>query len=185
MANDRLIYALCCPFTKEIHYIGKTTKGMSRPLMHSTNSHSKKIKEWVSNIKELGYKPKIIILEEISKDDNIDDRERYWIKYRLSKGDKLFNDMLMTPLIISEKFNNILNDYKDETSKILHISKFSKERRKTIGISQIEFSEKSGVSLKVVRKLEQGKSNIMLDSLLSILKMYGCTLDVVKINDIK
>ena len=43
----RLIYCLKCPFTKEIHYVGKSSSGMIRPLSHLNKSHSDKINEWV------------------------------------------------------------------------------------------------------------------------------------------
>jgi hypothetical protein len=59
-----IIYGLYCPFTDNIHYIGKSTVGMLRPLSHMTKSHSTKINEWVSQLKVLGYKPIIKILEE-------------------------------------------------------------------------------------------------------------------------
>ena len=47
-------------------------------------------------------------------------------------------------------------------------------------IGQSEFSLKAGVALTVIRKIEQGKTNINLDSLLQVLRMFGCTLDVIK-----
>ena len=32
--NKRLVHALKCPFTNEVHYIEKTTNGMIRPSSH-------------------------------------------------------------------------------------------------------------------------------------------------------
>ena len=69
MKKERLIYALCCPFTDNIHYIGKTTVGMSRPLQHATKSHSVKVKEWVESIKEIGHGPVVRILETVASED--------------------------------------------------------------------------------------------------------------------
>ena len=77
MKKQRLIYSLRCPFTNEIHYIGKSTQGMIRPLTHLSNSHSEKIKEWVNNLKEIGHAPVVNVIEYVSIDDDIDNRERY------------------------------------------------------------------------------------------------------------
>ena len=178
MKNERLIYSLCCPFTDEIHYIGKTTVGMSRPLQHATNSHSAKVKEWVEGLREIGHKPKVNILENVSLNDDLDGRERYWIQYRLNKGDLLLNNCLVTPLLISNDLDTILSD--GEGMEMGRIGNFIKERRKSTGLTQEEFAYKTAVALTVLRKIEQGKSNINLEGLLQILKMFGCTLDVVK-----
>ena len=178
MKSERLIYSLCCPFTDDIHYIGKTTQGMSRPLQHASNSHSTKVKEWVEELREIGHKPKVTILENVSLNDNLDGRERYWIQYRLNKGDLLLNDCLVTPLLISNDLDTILSD--GEGMEMERIGNFIKEKEKINWINQEEFAYKTAVALTVLRKIEQGKSNINLEGLLQILKMFGCTLDVVK-----
>jgi DNA-binding XRE family transcriptional regulator len=178
MKNKRLIYSLCCPFTGDIHYIGKTTKGMSRPLQHATDSHSAKVKEWVEGLRDIGHKPEVKILETVSDVNNLDSRERYWIQYRLNKGDLLLNDCLVTPLLISNDLDKIIGD--GEGMEMERIGRFIKERRGSVGLTQEEFADKTAVALTVLRKIEQGKSNINLEGLLSILRMFGCTLDVVK-----
>jgi len=178
MKNKRLIYSLSCPFTDEIHYIGKTSVGMRRPLQHATKSHSKKVGEWVDGLKEIGHSPKVDILEQVSLNDDLDGRERYWIQYRLKKGDTLLNDCLVTPLLISNDLDIILGD--GEGMEMERISRFVKERRKMVGITQEDFADRAGVALTVLRKIEQGKSNIRVDGLLTILSMFGCTLDVKK-----
>jgi hypothetical protein len=38
--GKRLIYSLRCPFTDDVHYVGKTTAGMVRPLKHLTKRKS-------------------------------------------------------------------------------------------------------------------------------------------------
>jgi len=40
------------------------------------------------------------------------------------------------------------------------ISEFLKTTRKQLGLTQEEFSEKAGVALTVIRKMEQGKENL-------------------------
>ena len=178
MNKKRLIYCLKCPFTNEVHYVGKTTNGMLRPLSHLQKSHSDKIKEWVNNLRELGHKPNIEILENVSKVDNIDDREFYYIQKHINKGCSLLNINCITPISIS---TDLQFKIENECSNIEHVSFFIKKRRLQTGLTQTEFSEKIGIALTVVRKIEQGKSNINLDSLLNILKMFGATIDIKKL----
>ena len=40
------------------------------------------------------------------------------------------------------------------------LSDFVKERRKEVNLTQEEFAERAGVALTVLRKIEQGKSNM-------------------------
>lgn len=176
--KQRLIYALCCPFTNEVHYVGKSTMGMLRPLSHLTDSHSEKIREWVYNLKELCYKPSIKILEYVAYEEDIDGRERYWIYHYINNNSLLLNSNLISPLLITPDLNKILGNGENITS--LKIGTFVKEKRKMFKIGQPEFSLKAGVALTVIRKIEQGKTNINLDSLLQVLRMFGCTLDVIK-----
>lgn len=179
MKSQRLIYSLCCPFTNEIHYIGKSTKGMIRPLQHLTNSHSEKIKEWVDSLKELGHAPIIKILEYVPDIEDLDGRERYWIQYELNKNSLLLNSCLVSPLLVTHKLDELLGDGKDINS--FKIANFVKENRNRVKLTQEEFASKSGVALTVIRKIEQGKTNLNMESLLQVLKMFGCTIDVIKI----
>lgn len=61
------------------------------------------------------------------------------------------------------------------------IAKFVRERRRQARLTQTDFAAKTGVALTVIRKIEQGKSNLTLESILQVLKMFGCTLGVVKL----
>jgi y4mF family transcriptional regulator len=53
------------------------------------------------------------------------------------------------------------------------LATFVKQRRKELGMTQEEFAERSGVALTVVRKIEQGKTNMNLDSVNIVLGMFG------------
>lgn len=180
MKSQRLIYSLSCPFTNQIHYIGKSTQGMIRPLQHLTNSHSEKVQEWVNDLKGIGHAPVVNVLEYVPLEEDLDGRERWWIQRELDKNSLLLNSCLVTPLLISSNLDEILGD--GEGMEHLKIGNFVKQRRKQIGLDQKEFAEKAGVALTVVRKIEQGKTNLNLDGILQVLKMFGCTLDVVRIN---
>lgn len=179
MEQKRLIYALCCPFTDDIHYIGKTTEGMLRPLSHLKESHSDKINEWVSNLKIIGHSPNVRILEYVPKEIDLDSREIYWIQSNLKKGSLLLNSTLVSPLTITTNLDDLLGV--EDGFNMLKIGKFIKEKRKAVNMNQPRFASASGVALTVLRKIEQGKTNINLISVLQVLRMFGVTLDIVKL----
>ena len=45
--------------------------------------------------------------------------------------------------------------------------------RKQYNLTQVELSEKSGVGLRLVRELEQGKQTLRLDKVKQILNLFG------------
>jgi len=53
------------------------------------------------------------------------------------------------------------------------LSAFLKAKRKEADLTQVEFAEKAGVALTVVRKIEQGKQNMNLAVVNQALKMFG------------
>jgi len=56
------------------------------------------------------------------------------------------------------------------------IDTFLKEKRKEVNLTQEELAEKSGVALTVIRKIEQGKTNLNMDKVNQVLMMFGHTL---------
>lgn len=58
---------------------------------------------------------------------------------------------------------------------------FVKSKRKEAGLTQQEFAEKTGVALTVIRKIEQGKSDLQLEKVNQVLKMFGHTLAPVSL----
>lgn len=64
------------------------------------------------------------------------------------------------------------------------LSDFVKERRKEVNLTQEEFSERTGVALTVIRKIEQGKTNMNLDKVNLVLKMFGHELAPVNSKEI-
>ena len=58
------------------------------------------------------------------------------------------------------------------------LSEFVKSRRKEVNLTQEEFAERTGVALTVVRKIEQGKTNLNMDKVNLVLSMLGHTLAV-------
>jgi len=61
---------------------------------------------------------------------------------------------------------------------------FVKERRKEVNLTQGEFAERAGVALTVVRKIEQGKTNLNMDKVNLVLRMFGHELAPVNSKDL-
>ena len=53
------------------------------------------------------------------------------------------------------------------------LSKYVKQKRKQFGLTQVDLSQKSGVGLRFVRELEQGKPSLRLDKVNQVLALFG------------
>ena len=57
--------------------------------------------------------------------------------------------------------------------KMNQIAQFIKENRKAAGLTQEEFALRSGLGLRFVRELEQGKPTVRMDKVNQALAMFG------------
>ena len=64
------------------------------------------------------------------------------------------------------------------------LAAFVRERRKEVNLTQEEFAERTGVALTVVRKIEQGKTNLNMDKVNLVLQMFGHELAPVNSKDL-
>ena len=62
------------------------------------------------------------------------------------------------------------------------LSEYVKQMRKEHNLTQVELSEKSGVGLRFVRELEQGKQTLRLDKVNQVLSLFGMEVGVVPIS---
>lgn len=53
--------------------------------------------------------------------------------------------------------------------------------RRQYNLTQVELSEKSGVGLRFVRELEQGKQSLRLDKVNQILSLFGAEVGAIPI----
>ena len=65
------------------------------------------------------------------------------------------------------------------------LADFVKDRRKEVNLTQEEFADRAGVALTVVRKIEQGKTNLNLEKVDQVLKMFGHKLIPVSLKDLE
>ncbi len=60
------------------------------------------------------------------------------------------------------------------------IPEYIKHMRKEYNLTQVDLSEKSGVGLRFVRELEQGKETVRLDKVNQVLRLFGSEVGVVR-----
>ncbi len=63
-----------------------------------------------------------------------------------------------------------------------NLSKYVKDMRRNFNLTQVDLAEKSGVGLRFVRELEQGKETLRLDKVNDVLALFGSEVGPVKIN---
>ena len=63
------------------------------------------------------------------------------------------------------------------------IAKYVKKQRKQLGLTQEEFAMRSGLGLRFVRELEQGKETVRMDKVNQALAMFGMEAVPGKIGD--
>lgn len=61
------------------------------------------------------------------------------------------------------------------------IADFVKEMRKKFNLTQVDLADKSGVGLRFVRELEQGKQTLRMDKVNRVLSLFGRQVGAVEI----
>lgn len=94
LISSKLIYALVDPRTHYIRYIGKSATGLLRPMVHWRKHEDTHKGRWIQQLRQLGTKYKIVILElhpeDISNED-LNASEAKWIAWGWSAGFPLTN----------------------------------------------------------------------------------------------
>jgi len=61
------------------------------------------------------------------------------------------------------------------------IAVFVKDMRRKFGLTQVDLADKSGVGLRFVRELEQGKQTLRMDKINQVLSIFGRQVGAVAI----
>lgn len=56
------------------------------------------------------------------------------------------------------------------------LSKVIKEKRKAHNMTQLDLSQKSGLGLRLIREIEQGKTSMRMDKVNQLLALFGMEL---------
>ena len=65
----------------------------------------------------------------------------------------------------------------------MNIGEHIRDKRKTFGLTQVELGKRSGVGIRIVRELENGKNTVQLDKVNQVLRLFGEELQAHKINE--
>ena len=65
-----------------------------------------------------------------------------------------------------------------------NLAKFIKAKRKEFGLTQVDLSQKSGVGLRFVREMEQGKETLRLDKVNQVLAPFGAEMAPMKLSEV-
>lgn len=85
------IYALLCPISGDVRYVGKAGDLRQRYRDHLFQLSMKSPKVcWIASLKKKGLRPLMSIIEVVS-DTEWEVSERYWISYYREKGARLLN----------------------------------------------------------------------------------------------
>ncbi len=69
----------------------------------------------------------------------------------------------------------------DDMKELSKLSQYVKSMRKQYGLTQQDLSVKSGVGLRFIRDLEQGKKTLRMDKVNEVLLLFGAELSVADI----
>lgn len=65
--------------------------------------------------------------------------------------------------------------------KKTQLSETIKANRRELGLTQEELASRSGVGLRFIRELEQGKETLRLDKVNDVLRYFGLEVGVIKL----
>jgi DNA-binding XRE family transcriptional regulator len=151
-----IVYGLKDPRNDVYYYIGKSTVGVDRPLMHLTESHSEKVREWIALLQKNWLYPQIDIIEEVENLEDLANREKYWINYYYDLNPNLLNIDLIPHNILdirNEKDEEIFNMFQQ---KIFNIPEILRNERIYRKLTQNEMAKHMGVNRSTVSLIENG-----------------------------
>jgi y4mF family transcriptional regulator len=63
---------------------------------------------------------------------------------------------------------------------VKELSVFVRDKRKSLGMTQLELADKAGTGLRFIRDLEQGKKTLRMDKVNQVLGLFGYELAPVR-----
>lgn len=92
--DNFIIYGLIDPITNQVRYVGKSSIGLERPKQHSLSCNLKgknRKNNWIKSLKKINLIPIIKTIEICSSEEELDQKEIYWISFYRKIDKKLTN----------------------------------------------------------------------------------------------
>lgn len=180
--NDYLIYGLRCPKTDDYRYIGKSSSGIKRAKSHLIYSHSESVNKWVSDLREQGLCPFVDIIE-LCTEQNLVEKEKYWIKFFEDKGCKLLNVYIYKSDYVAHlkedidiaqyNLENALTRVNNTIEEISKTPGFIKNRRKVLNVTQQQLADIAGITVRTLNSIESDKGNPSYATIVKLLDILG------------
>ena len=108
-----------------------------------------------------------------NESDQIKSDTAYYPKDRNSITPIGYNSEEISLILYPLRYNINLEKGAQEVLVMNKIAQFIRESRKAAGLTQEEFAARSGLGLRFVRELEQGKPTVRMDKVNTALGMFG------------
>lgn len=172
MVNN-LIYALLDPRNDMVVYVGKTTVGMSRPMMHLHYSHNENVRKWVDDLSAINLTPKIYVIEEGIELMELSKREQFWINEYYKINPNIFNVALNGNNKKGKMdFNVNWSDVQNALYFLKNMPMFLKGVRLSFKLNQTELGEYLDIARSTIGILENG-GDAKLSNIVAIIELYN------------
>ena len=174
--RTNIIYGLRDPRNDVYHYVGKSTVGDVRALSHLKLSHSKKVNEWVDEVRHDGFEPLVDVIEEVLSLNDLPEREKYWIQHYTQINPNMLNSHMVKTANIYFTYDE-MERVKLLNSELPELYLLLKKGRKCRKLSRQEMSDITGISVGTIKRMENGETSVGLNSFLKYLKVFGWDVD--------
>ena len=173
--RKHFIYALTCPISNKVRYVGQTidlNKRMNSHINYSKN-HSTHKANWINSLLKENLEPNIMVLEECDSND-VNDREIYWIKRFRDSGHNLTNSTNGGEGTVGHIFSD---EHRRKLSESSKGRKHSKETKNKIGESVSGSNNAFSIRIKVTKK---DRTYVIYDSIKDVMSKYKISRHLVK-----
>ena len=168
------VYQHINPLTNQLFYIGKGTQDRA----NSSSGRPPAWKAYVKRLKDQGLIHSVLIMKVFESEFDALEFERSTILDELANGRVLFNSQMAEKEF---KPNSIIVDEFDTNwNRSSDLASFVRTKRKQTKLTQKQFADRAGVSLRFIRELESGNPTVRMDYVNLILHMFGYYLKPIR-----
>lgn len=152
-------------------YVGQSSTYLARPYSHLGTSSQPLVREKVDEIGRENVE--VEILEQVEKQTDLDNREKWWICHLFACKHPLVN---INPIIAPKERSicpNLTRRKKGKEFDYDSIHHIVRVLRANAGMNQNQAAARAGVGLRFLKDLEQGKKTVRCDKVQQVLDFFG------------